>query len=317
MIIDLILLILGIVIVLKGADFLTDGSVAVARRFHMSEMIIGMTIIAFGTSMPEFCVSLVSALNGTADMAVGNVVGSNIFNMFLIIGICAMIRPMSVQMDTIKRDLPFSFLASIMFIYMLIDGTLSRRNGALLFIAFVAYLTYTLWKATKGSPLPTSPGGEEEKNAATEKHPAWSLVLIVLGLSMLVLGSDLFVDHASALARTLGVPEAIVGLTILGFGTSLPELATSVIAAYKGSTAMALGNVIGSAVFNIMFALGLTAIISPLAPQGITAYDLGMMFLGSLLMWFFSYTNKTMERWEGAVLTILFIAYMAFLLVTL
>ena len=279
----------------------------------MPELIIGLTIVAFGTSMPEFCVSLASALNGTSDMAVGNVVGSNIFNMFLIVGVCAMIHPMSVTMAAIRRDLPFAFLATLMLIYMLIDGTLTKGEGLLMFLLFAAYLAYTLVKARKE-------GVETELEAPDTPRKGilhiydYSLFTIAVGLAELIIGSNLFVDHATTFAQAMGISEAVIGITILGAGTSLPEFATSVVAACKGSTSMALGNVIGSCVFNILMALGVTAVVTPLSPMGITAIDLGTLFLGALLLWFFSFTKNTMERWEGTVLTICFIVYMALLL---
>lgn len=311
MILEIIIIISSIAVVLWGADRLTDGATAVARRFNMPEMLIGLTIVAFGTSMPELCVSMVSAFNGVADMAVGNVVGSNIFNMFLIIGVCSMIMPMAVPMQTIRRELPFAFLATLLLIGMLYDGQLSRIESAIMLVLFTAFMIYSLKK-----------NGKEKIEAVDEVpqpskrfpilHSPW--LTIPLGLFLLVEGSDIFVDHAVTLAKQLGVSEAVIGLTILGGGTSMPELATSVVAACKGHTSMAMGNVIGSCVFNILLILGLTGVVMPLSPEGISLIDLGMMGVGSILMWVFSYTNKTMERWEGAVLTLAFIAYMTVLL---
>lgn len=312
--IDLLLIIIGVAIVLRGADNLTDGAVRIARSLKMPELIIGLTIVAFGTSMPELCVSMASAISGTADMAVGNVVGSNIFNSFLIVGACAMIQPMAVAMTTIRRDLPFAFIATLMLIYTLVDGTMSKGEGLLMLLVFAAYIAYTLRKSMAEAGVLTTSEVKVQPRKGIMHLYDFSLFTIAIGLAELVLGSNLFVDHATSFAQSLGVSEAVIGITILGAGTSLPELATSVVAAIKGRTSMALGNVIGSCVFNILLILGLTSVVIPLTPHGITVVDLAAMFLGSLLLWFFSFTKNMMERWEGAVLTIGFVAYMAFLL---
>lgn len=312
---DTLLIILGVAIVLRGADNLTDGAVRVARRLNMPELIIGLTIVAFGTSMPELCVSMASALNGTADMAVGNVVGSNVFNALLIVGVCAMIQPMAVSVGTIRRDLPFAFVATLLLIYTLVDGTLSTVEGIVMLVLFVAYIIYTMRRSVKEM-------GDTKIEAVENNHTGilhiydFPLFTIPLGLAELVLGSHVFVTHATLLAQSLAVSEAVIGITILGAGTSLPEFATSVVAALKGRTSMALGNVIGSCVFNILLILGLTSVVVPLQPYDITTFDLATLFASSLLLWVFSYTKGLMERWEGAVLTLYFIGYMGYLLYT-
>lgn len=311
--IDILYIIIGVAIVLRGADNLTDGAVRVARRFNMSELIIGLTIVAFGTSMPELCVSMASALNGTADMAVGNVVGSNVFNSFLIVGVCAMIHPMSVSMPMIRRDLPFAFVATLLLIYTLADGTLFASEGFVMVLIFAAYMLYTIVKAKAENGDVQGSVTEQPRKGIMHIYD-FPLFTIAVGLAELVIGSNIFVEHSVLFAKTLGVSEAIIGITILGAGTSLPELATSVVAALKGRTSMALGNVVGSCVFNILLILGLTSILAPLQPQGITAFDLASMFVGALLLWFFSFTKNTMERWEGFVLTLCFCTYMGFLI---
>ena len=310
---DILLIIVGIVIVLRGADNLTEGSVSIARRFNMSELIIGLTIVALGTSMPELCVSLTSALNGTADMALGNIIGSNIFNVFFIVGLCAVIHPMSVGLTAVRRDLPFCFAATLMLIFFLTNGTLSMVEGLVMLLIYAVYTVYTIRKEkTAGqAAAPVEPVETKRKLPKIFYNP---YLKVTVGLIELVLGSNLFVDHATLLATDLGVSEAVIGITILGFGTSMPEFATSLVAALKGSTSIALGNVIGSCVLNILVILGMTSVITPLAPQGITALDLAMVFLSALLMWFFSFTKKTMERWEGVLLLLIFIAYFVFLI---
>lgn len=312
---DILLIIGSMAIVLKGADILTEGSTIVARRFNMPEMLIGMTIVAFGTSMPELCVSMASAIGGTSDMAVGNVVGSNIFNMFLIIGVCSMIHPMSVPMDTIKRDLPFAFIATIMMIVMLLDGFLARWEGMVMLAAFAAFMFYSMNRTMKEGMEVKDDDSEEGTKKSGLFHSPW--LTIPLGLFFLTVGSDIFVDNASALAKQLGISEAVIGLTILGGGTSMPELATSAVAAVKGRTSMALGNVIGSCIFNILLILGATSTLMPLQPDGITPLDLSMLFIGALLIWFFSFTKRTMERWEGGVLALIFFVYIGYLIYTL
>ena len=313
---DVLYIIIGVLVVLRGADRLTDGAVCVARRFNMPELIIGLTIVAFGTSMPELCVSMASALSGTSDMAVGNVVGSNIFNSLLIIGVCALIHPMSVSMTAICRDLPFAFVATLMLIFMLIDGTLSKGEGLVMLLVFASYMTYTLHTARKGGIEATETEPEHKQHKGILHIYDFSLFNIAIGLAELIIGSDVFVDHATLFAQALGVSEAIIGITILGAGTSLPEFATSVVAALKGQTSMALGNVIGSCVFNILMILGLTSVVVPLTPQGISTVDLATLFVAAMLLWFFSFTKNTMERWEGAVLTLGFVGYMGYLLST-
>ena len=310
---DILLIIVGIVIVLRGADNLTEGSVSIARRFNMSELIIGLTVVALGTSMPELCVSLTSALNGTSDMALGNIIGSNIFNVFFIVGLCAVIHPMSVGLTAVRRDLPFCFAATLMLIFFLTNGTLSMVEGLVMLLIYAVYTVYTIRKE-KTSTQTAAPATPVEAKHSLPKIFYNPYLKVTVGLIELVLGSNLFVDHATLLATDLGVSEAVIGITILGFGTSMPEFATSLVAALKGSTSIALGNVIGSCVLNILVILGLTSVITPLAPQGITALDLAMVFLSALLMWFFSFTKKTMERWEGILLLIIFVAYFVFLI---
>lgn len=332
---DIFFILIGIGIVLRGADNLTEGAVSVARRFHMPELVIGLTIVAFGTSMPELCVSMASAVSGTSDMAVGNVVGSNIFNVLLVVGVCAAIHPMSVEMSTIRRDLPFAFIATLLLIFFLSDGTMSRWEGLLMVALFSLYVWYMLRSVRHVAGISPEASGntvkaDDSRTGQTENRVnadvrdgklrrtvkrlrACSPLLIVLGLAELVFGADVFVGAATRLAQSMGISEAVIGITILGAGTSLPELATSVVAACKGSTSMALGNVIGSCLFNIMLILGLTSVIMPLSPSGITTVDLATLFASALALYIFSVTNKTMERWEGVVLTLGFIGYMVWL----
>lgn len=307
MIFNFLFIILGVALVLFGADKLTEGAAALARRMNVPEIIIGLTIVAAGTSAPELFVSLVSALNGTPDLAVGNVVGSNTMNCMLIVGCAAMVAPMTISLSTVKKDIPFSVVASALLILLAFNSFLGRFDGIILLLGFVAFMTYTLMQAKTGS-----------SETVKETSPIWKNILfIVFGLAGLVIGSNLFVDSASDVALSLGISEGVVGLTIVAGGTSLPELATSVVAARKGQSAIAIGNVIGSNVFNILMILGITATISPMEIEGITTIDLAVMLLSVVLVWLFSRTRYTVERWEGALLVGLYLVYVGWLITSL
>lgn len=305
---QILLLIVGIVFVIKGADWLTKGSVGIAERMGVPQIIIGLTIVAMGTSMPEFFVSLMSAVKGTPDLAVGNIVGSNIFNALLIVGCAAMVAPIAVQKSTVKKDIPVAVFASLLLMAMSIDKFISRIDAAILFIVFIVYMWITLRGAKKEGP---------DDNAKKSDKPMGSgmaILNIILGLAMLVLASNVFVDNATAIAHTLGISDAVIGLTIVAGGTSLPELATSVVAARKGNSGIAIGNVLGSNVFNILMILGVTGLITPMSISGITVIDLSMMVISMILLWLFSFTKYRIERWEGVVLTIIFVVYITWLI---
>ncbi len=322
MLLHFLFIVAGVALVLWGADSLTEGASALARRMRIPEIVIGLTIVAAGTSAPELFVSLVSALKGTPDMAIGNVVGSNTFNALLIVGCAAMTCPMVIAPSTVKKDLPFAVGASLLLLVLACDTlltasagarSLSRTDGLLLLAGFAAFMAYTFRTALKGS----SAGADGTATATAAANPWVSMLRVVLGLAGLIAGSNLFVESATAVARELSVSEGVIGLTIVAGGTSLPELATSVVAARKGQSAIAIGNVIGSNVFNILLILGLTATISPLQIEGITPIDLTVMMVSILLVWAFSFTKYTVARWEGAVLVAIFMAYMGWLLYNL
>lgn len=316
MLLNLIFIIVGIVLVLWGADRLTEGSVAVAERMNIPQIVIGLTVVAMGTSMPEFCVSLISALKGTPDLAVGNVVGSNIFNSLFIVGITAAIAPMAILRATVMKDIPFALVASVILLMMCLDGRIGRIDAAVLFSLFTIFMFMTL-KSAKINKQEL----EEENNLAEKAlksvpkmSPAMSVVWILAGLACLIGGSTLFVEGASKLTTSLGVSEAVVGLTIVAGGTSLPELATSIVSARKGSSGIAIGNVLGSNVFNILGILGVTGLICPMQLQGITDTDLSMLVISMIMIWFFSFTKYIIERWEGLILSATFIGYIAYLI---
>ena len=320
---NLLYIIIGVALVLWGADRLTEGASSLARGMRVPEIIIGLTIVAAGTSAPELFVSMVSALKGTADLAVGNVIGSNIFNTTLIVGCSALVAPMVVAKSTVRKDIPFAVVASLLLFVLCFDdmdsphlwgNEITRSDGVILLIGFAGFMIYTFHTAKKDGLMPTEE--ELEDNAEQPKdysHLLRNIFWIVIGLGCLIYGSNLFVDAATYVAHRFGVRQSVIGLTIVAGGTSLPELATSVVAAYKGRSAIAIGNVIGSNVFNILLILGATAVISPLRIMGITIVDLMVLLVTIGFMWLFAFTKFYVSRREGAVLVGCFLLYMVWL----
>ena len=304
MLLDIVIIIIGIYIVLKGADLLTEGAVSLAQRMNMPEMLIGLTVVAVGTSMPEFFVSVTSALQGTTDLAVANVVGSNIFNVLLIAGVSAVVSPMVISRSTVRRDIPVAVMASLILLGFGIYGSISRVAGILFLALLVAYTIYAIRTA---SP---------DESQMTGRKPSTMLGAIgriVIGLAGLVVGSDCFVSSATEVAGMLGISEAVIGLTIVAGGTSLPELATSVVAARKGQSSIAIGNVIGSCVYNILLIIGVTGIITPMTIEGLSILDFALMMASITLLWLFSFTKYKVERWEGWLMIAIFACYLAWL----
>lgn len=317
-------IIIGVALVLFGADRMTEGASSLARGMRVPEIVIGLTIVAAGTSAPELFVSLVSALKGTSDLAVGNVIGSNIFNTTLIVGCSALVAPMVVAKSTVKKDIPFAVVASFLLFVLCFDdmdsphlwgNEISRSDGIILLIGFMIFMVYTFRVAKKDGLMPSEEELEENAELPKDYSKIWrNLFWIVVGLACLILGSNLFVDAATYVAHRFGVRQSVIGLTIVAGGTSLPELATSVVAAYKGRSAIAIGNVLGSNVFNILLILGTTAVIHPMRIMGITIVDLTMMLVTMGFLWLFAFTKYFVSRKEGAVLVLSFLAYMAWLL---
>lgn len=320
---DIILVVLGVAMVLYGADRLTEGASQLARRFNVGEMIIGLTIVAFGTSMPEFVISLMSALKGSSDLALGNIVGSNIFNTLLIVGVAAMIAPLTVAKETVTRIMPYTIFATIALIVICLavlnpnfsfnikGNTIQRLDGAILLLFFIVFMRYTIKKAKNQK----ADAANEPQNSTPQQSVAKNSLLILAGLTLLIWGSDIFVDAAVGIAQQLNVSESVIGLTIVAFGTSLPELATTVVAARKGSAEMAIGNVLGSNVFNILWIIGCTSVICPMQINDVTLLDLSMMLVSMMLLLVFSWSKYKVERWEGAVLTVVFLLYLTYLLI--
>lgn len=304
---NMLFVLIGIVLVLWGADRLTEGAVGLAERMKVSQLVIGLTVVAMGTSMPEFCVSLVSALKGTPDLAVGNIVGSNIFNALLIVGVAAMLAPMTILKTTVRKDIPFAVLASGALFLLCLDGNIGRVDAGILLILFVFFMGITLTTA--------KPDGETQSETKKPMKPLVATAWLLVGLACLVFGSNLFVDGATTVAQAIGISDAVIGLTIVAGGTSLPELATSAVAARKGNSGIAIGNVLGSNVFNILLILGVTGVISPMTIQGIGFVDLSVLFGSMILLWLFSFTKYTITRLEGVLLSSIYIIYVGYLIV--
>lgn len=306
--------IFGLFLIIKGADFLTDGASSIARKYRVSTLLIGLTIVSFGTSLPELVVSSVSAMKGSSDMAMGNVIGSNMFNTLAIVGVTALFCPIVCKRDLLLRDIPVNVVVTctlfVMVYYCCGIGTLTRMEGATLLIIFAIYLGFTIYISLKSAK-------HTDENIPGKMMPMWKAILwIVMGLAALIFGGDWFVDGAAGIAAGLGVSESVIALTIVSAGTSFPELATSVIAARKGDTDMAMGNVIGSNIFNIMFILGVASVINPITAKNIDILDFKILLFSILLLTAFCVMGKRhrISRWQGAILTICMIAYYAYLI---
>lgn len=312
MIWDILIFIVGSALVVLGADWLVDGASAVARRSGLSEFVIGATIVAIGTSMPEFVVSGIAAIEGSAGMAVGNVCGSNLFNTLLILGVTALILPLNYTRGNIRRDIPLCIGVSALFLLFAYlpagNPGINRWEGLILLVGFVAYLWFN-FKSGKETA--------EEDQEQKAPMPVWKMiVLILIGLGGLIGGGQLFVDSAVSIAHRLNVPESVIGITIVAFGTSLPELAVCVAAAVKGRAQMAIGNIIGSNISNILLIVGFSATVSPLAIDAVNA--LGILLAGVsavlLMLSMFPLRTHRLDRWEGALFVALYIAYIVWLI---
>lgn len=316
---NILLLIGGLLLILIGANGLTDGAASVAKRLNIPSIVIGLTIVAFGTSAPELTVSVVSALKGSADIAIGNVVGSNIFNTLMIVGCTSLVAPIVVTRNTLKKEIPLCILSAVVLLVcandLLLDhvseNMLNRADGLLLLCFFLIFMGYTFAIAFPAAPEPHAAAptdGEEEIRTLSWGR---STLYIIGGLAALIYGGQLFVDGATGIARSLGVSESIIGLTLVAGGTSLPELATSVVAALKKNPEIAIGNVIGSNLFNIFFVLGCSATITPLHLSGITNFDLLALVASSLLLWLFGlfFAKRTITRIEGSIMILAYVAY--------
>lgn len=309
--INLILLLIGLGLVVLGADWLVNGASSIARRAGISEFVIGLTIVGFGTSCPELVVSLTGAIEGNSDISVGNVVGSNIFNALFILGLTALVLPVGMTDKNRRIDIPITLVVTILLVVLGITGSMSgpvisRWEGIVMLLVFSVYLFYCFKSDSKDE--------FSETQQATLSFPK-AIALTLTGLAGLIFGGDLFVDSATALARQIGVSDKFIAVTILAGGTSLPELATSLTAAIRGKEQLALGNILGSNVFNAMLILGLSSIITPLSFASMTVVDIAALVLSSvlLLIWAYSGHRNRIDRWEGAAMLLCYVAYNVFL----
>lgn len=306
-----LLLALGFVLLSKGADVFVDGSASVATKAGIPQLVIGLTIVALGTSAPEAAVSISSAIAGSAEITVGNVVGSNILNVLIILGLSATIVPLAVRKISLILDIPMVLFATVLLFVLGLFGSINFIGGIILLLIFAGYLAILFINAKK----PKKPGELEEEDAPIKIMPVWkSILFIVLGLGMIVLGSDVTVDSATALARIFGVSERFIALTIVALGTSLPELFTSATAAIKGNADIAVGNILGSCIFNILFILGLTSLIIPVPFESKFLIDTIVAFVAALLILLFSLKSKKLARWAGIVMLVAYAGYFVYLL---
>lgn len=316
---DIVFMLAGLCLLLLGANYLTEGASAVAKRFHISEFVIGLTVVALGTSAPEFMVSILSAINGTTDVAIGNVLGSNLFNTLMILGVTALIRPIYIGQNTLSRDIPFGLLAAIVLAICGLDGWIdgsgkgfiSRSEGLLMLCFLVVFGVYSFVSARYAEPT-RSAGTSAQKSRAL-----WiELLMIAGGLAGLIYGGELFLKYATAFARRIGVAESVIAITLMAGGTSMPELITCIVAAIKNKGQLALGNVIGSNIANIFLILGTAAVIRPLPLGNILPIDLLILTGASFLIVItaFTFRRNEIDRPEGILLVLSYIAYITWLL---
>lgn len=305
LVLQFLLLVLGFALLVKGADFFVDGAASIAKKFGIPDLVIGLTIVAMGTSAPEAAVSIAGAFKGSADISIGNVVGSNLINVLVILGLAAVIIPIAVGVSTVKYEIPFLIAISILFPILGMDGTMSRIDGIILWICFIAYLIY-LFKMAKN-------GKEEEESTAKDISIPMALLLTVGGAVMIVFGSDFAVDSASAIARTFGMSERFIGLTIVALGTSLPELFTSVTAARKGNADIAIGNIVGSNIFNYLFVIGTSALIIPINFASNFIVDAIIALAAVVFLWFCVFKDKELARIGGSAMLLGYAAYFVYI----
>ncbi len=306
-----LLLLLGFVLLIKGADFFVEGSSSVAKFFKIPSVIIGLTIVAFGTSAPELAVSISASMSGSNDIAVGNVIGSNIFNLMVVVGACGMIAPMPINKGILHGDFVYSILVAIvMLLLFAFDRNLNRFDGLVL-MAFFAYFLFMMVRNTMASRAAVDDDDDEIK----VMNPLLSLVYIAGGLAAIVIGGDLVVDNASIIAASFGLSETLIGLTVVAFGTSLPELVTSIVAAKKGENGLALGNVIGSNIFNILFVLSTSAVISPMTVDGLSIFDGLFLIASSIMVWIMAKKRYEIDRRYGSIMVGLYLLYTVYIII--
>lgn len=302
---EYVLLIVGFILLIKGADFFVEGSSSLAQILKIPSVIIGLTIVAMGTSAPEASVSINAALAGSNDIAVSNVIGSNIFNGLIVVGVCAFLSAFQTNAEILKRDMPLNILATFILCIMFLDGKLSRIEGCILFAGMILYIANMVYHAIKNKTEE-----ESEKSLSLPK----SIIYMVAGLAAVIFGGDFVVDNACIIATNFGVSQNFIGLTIVAIGTSLPELVTSIVATKKGDSGLALGNAIGSNLFNILFILGFSAILSPLHVLNESIIDCVILLVSSIILFIFAKTKQQMTKIEGGICILLYIIYMIYII---
>ncbi len=306
----LIILVIGFFLLIKGADFFVEGSSSVAKLLRVPSIIIGLTIVAMGTSLPECAVSVTASLSGNNALAVSNVIGSNIFNLLVVCGFCALFTPLAVQKDTIKRDIPFSLICTfVMLILGWIGMSLGHLDGVIFLVIFAGFIIMMVRSALNAR-------SEVQDGDEIEVLPVWKCIVFIIGGAIAIkYGGDFVVDGASFIASAMGLSQNLIGLTIVALGTSLPELVTSIVAAKKDEVDMAVGNVIGSNVFNILFVLGIAATISPVAFIFENVIDIIVLIAITLIIWFFAWSKNEINRKEGVAMLALYVIYMVYIIV--
>lgn len=310
------MVLVGLLCLWKGADWLVDGASKIAKSLGVPPIVIGLTIVAFGTSLPELLVSVLSAIKGNSAIAFGNVLGSNIANVLLIFGLTAIIANLPMKKNTVKFEIPLAIAAAVMLLIFSPDGTLSTMDGIALLLGFVIFFAYTILSVKKGHEKKLAAANKKRAGKLQGKALFKSLALIVIGLVLLAFGGDWTVDGASSIASALGLSQALIGLTIVAVGTSLPELITCLVGVRKGETDLVIGNIVGSNIFNTWWILGLSTIIKNIQIEGDFGLDLWLNVLTFILIFFFAFWGKpkyTLKRWQGAILLVMYLAYMAFI----
>ena len=309
---SIVLLLVGFILLIKGADFFVEGSSSVAKSLRIPSMIVGLTIVAMGTSLPELAVSVTASLAGNNALAVSNVIGSNIFNLMLVCGACALFAPLIVQKNTLKKEIPLSVVCVVLLLVLGLFGMeIGRTDGVILLILFIGFLVWMIKSALKAH---AESANLEESDNEYKIYPAWVCVIYIVGGAVAIkFGGDFVVDGASAVAMKAGLSQNLVGLTIVAMGTSLPEFVTSVVAARKNEVDMALGNVIGSNIFNILLILGVAAAISPVTFIMENIIDIIILIIMSTVVWIFAWTSKKINRKEGIIMLLVYVVYMVYI----
>ncbi len=312
-IVTILLLVVSLLLILFGANYLTDGSAAIARRANISGFVVGLTVVAIGTSMPEMVVSVISALKGSSDISIGNVVGSNAFNTLVILGICAAVRPIALTQLNVYRDIPMGIATSVLLAVMTWSGVISRVEGVILFVAYLAMMIYTIRNA---HPSKEEQAAQKEMESEEQMAMWLAIVLTIGGLAALVFGGNIFIDSAVKIAQHYNIPSNIIAVTLVAGGTSLPEFAASLVSLIKGKSDIALGNIIGSNIANILLVLGVSSTLTPLTMGSVSMVDIGVVVVSSALLFLTAFTlgRNRIDRSEGVIMVILYIGYITYII---